>query len=82
MRRLHLVDSAPSAASSVEDLRHALRVLRNHPPMTAREEALLLVEVMDARASKMQPGGLRSTLVRCVTLLSRCHGRRHLSPLP
>jgi hypothetical protein len=83
MRHLQLVESASSVATDPAALQTALRTIRSYPVGTETEEALLIVELMDARASQMPADyRLRSTLVRCVTSLARVHGRRHLSPLP
>jgi hypothetical protein len=83
MQRLHLVAAEPPATDvSPADIEHALEVLGAAPAGSDSDEALLLVEVMNARAARMAPGShLRATLVRCVSALARCHGRRHLSPV-
>lgn len=83
MQRLHLVAAEPQPTSvTPADLEHALEVLGAAPAGSDSDEALLLVEVMNARAARMAPGShLRATLVRCVSALARCHGRTHLSPV-
>lgn len=83
MTHLHLVEQGTTPVADHAALRHALKVLRDHPVGTQIEEALLLVEIMDARAAQMPPGdALRKMLVRLVSSLAQAHGHRHLSPLP
>lgn len=81
--RLRLVANRTAPQSGEIDRDELVSLVQGLPVGSDEEEALLMVELMHARACLMRPASrFRATLVRCGGLLRRAPGHRPPQLLP